>query len=91
MKTTPTLPPEPPPPPFKTRDLDLASGLVAAGCVLITHERDEQLRTWFIFEDAFLCESRQTAFWKKQLPVDALSFASARKELLTRAKGGPRG
>lgn len=63
------------------RDLGLASALVAVGCPVVTHKRDERGRVYFVFRDNQDFRVIVNAWNEQELEVNARIYFGTIKQL----------
>ena len=69
---------------YRTKDLNEASYLYAAGQKLIRLEEDTNKRCWFIFDNEIVCQGLIDSYWRKEATVNAKEFADAIRSLKDR-------
>lgn len=75
-----------PPVAFSTRDLYIASALVAAGCSLIGIDFDDKKRGFFQFSDIHKCADVVNAYHSDDLKVSAKKILDAHLSLKNRLR-----
>lgn len=72
---------------YSTRNLALASALLAIGRPLLRLDRNGPV-AYFIFAGKVLCESLENLYWASRLDVDAKAYADAERTIKDRLFGG---
>ena len=66
---------------YQTCDLYLAAFFLSAGCKMVTHERNQSRRVYFVFEKNPLLQELKVSYFSRQAKVEALTFADNIKSL----------
>ena len=65
---------------YRTKDIALGAFLYASGKKLIDLKNDNG-RSWFVFEDRISCQNLADMFWRKEAMINAKDFADSMRTL----------